>query len=80
MGIRLYDSVWVELEGSAEPIQVRRDPRNLAAFRAGDFQYDIDGRPLNLLINVPRIIRLHNLQSAREAGLPMRYDPFNLAV
>ena len=72
MSIRLYDSVWVDLEGRAEPVQVRRDPKNLAAFNAGEFQYDIDGRPLSSTIDTPKIVRLHSLQSARDAGLPTR--------
>ena len=74
MGIRLYDSVWVELEGFAEAFQVSRDRRDLAAFHAGDYQYDIDGRPNKSTVDAPKIIRLHSLQSARAAGLPTRYD------
>ena len=74
MNIRLYDSAWVELEGMHQPVQVRRDLKNLAAFNAAEFQYDIDGRPLAKQAIGPKIVRLHNLQSARDAGLPMTYE------
>ncbi len=77
MTIRLYDSVWVELEGGVEPLQVARDRKNLAAFNVGDFQYDIDGRPLKTARGAPCIVRMHSLQSARAAGLPTRYDALN---
>lgn len=77
MTIRLYDSVWVELEGGPEPLQVARDRKNLAAFNVGDFQYDIDGRPLKTALGAPAIVRVHSLQSARAAGLPTRYDVLN---
>ena len=77
MSIRLYDSVWVELEGIAEAFQVSRDRRDLAAFHAGDYQYDIDGRPSKSTVDAPKIVRLHSLQSARAAGLPTRYDFLN---
>ncbi|MDV6331057.1 hypothetical protein [Asticcacaulis sp. 201] len=74
MGIRLYDSAWVVVEGLEQPLQVRKDPRNPAAFTVGDHQYDIDGRPIKNLDLVPRITAIHSLQSAREAGLRIHYD------
>jgi len=74
MGIRLYDSAWVAVEGIKEALQVRKDGRNPAAFNVGDFQYDIDGRPLTSASEAPQILQLHSLQSAKEAGLQVRYD------
>ena len=74
MGIRLYDSAWVVVEGLEQPLQARKDPRNPAAFNVGDHQYDIDGRALRTTDAVPRITAIHSLQSAREAGLRIQYD------
>ena len=73
MGIRLYDSAWVMLEGVPEPLQVSKDRLNAAAFNVGDFQYDIDGRPLKSNLQAPAIVSLHSLQSAKEAGLRTTY-------
>ncbi|ESQ87814.1 hypothetical protein ABENE_16815 [Asticcacaulis benevestitus DSM 16100 = ATCC BAA-896] len=73
MGIRLYDSAWVELDGNGEPCLVRKDPKNSAIFNVGAYQYDIDGRPLSGDRSAPAILRLHSLQSAREAGLRSEY-------
>ena len=74
MGIRLYDSAWVVLDGHPEPLQARKDRTNAAAFNVGEYQYDIDGRPLRTYPNAPAILTLHSLQSAREAGLRTAYD------
>lgn len=74
MGIRLYDSAWVAVDGINAALQVRKDGRNPAAFNVGDFQYDIDGRPLPSNPDAPTILQLHSLQSAKEAGLQVRYD------
>ncbi len=74
MTIRLYESAWVELEGVERPLQVFKDRKNPAAFNVGDYQYDIDGRPIKSTIDAPNIARLHSLQSAREAGLATQYD------
>lgn len=74
MGIRLYDSAWVLLEGRAEPFQVRKGERNPAVFNVAEYQYDIDGRAMKSIIDAPTIVRLHTLQSAREAGLRIAYD------
>lgn len=74
MGIRLYDSAWVVLDGIDGPVQVRRDRRDAGAFNVGDFQYDIDGRPLKTSAAAPRIAMVHNLQTAREAGLSTSYS------
>ena len=71
--MRLYESAWVELEGLETPLRVYKDFRNSAMFRVGDYQYDIDGRPFNTTLGVPKIKRLHTLQSAREAGLDTQY-------
>ncbi len=77
MGIRLYDSAWVVVEGREQPLQVFKDKRNPAAFSVGDFQYDIDGRPLSATSGTPAITGLHSLQSAKEAGLRTEYDRDN---
>ena len=75
MAIRLYDSAWVNLEGGAEPQQVRKDRKNAAAFNIGGYLYDIDGFAMNGQVGAPRIVLVHNLQSAKEAGLRMDYNP-----
>jgi len=73
MPIRLYDSAWVRLEGMGEDLQVQKDDKNPAAFNVGDFQYDIDARPLRGTDGAPSIVFIHSLQSAREAGLSTQY-------
>jgi hypothetical protein len=73
MAIRLYESAWVELEGQGMPLQVFKDRKNPAVFNIGDFQYDIDGRPMKSSPDAPSIMRLHSLQSAKDAGLPTDY-------
>ena len=74
MTIRLYESAWVRVEGRDEPLQVQRDRRNAAAFNVGDYQYDIDARPLRGAELAPPIIAILSLQSAREAGLATQYN------
>ena len=74
MAIRLYDSAWVRIEGREEALQVQRDRKKPAAFNVGDYQYDIDARPLRETDAAPAIIMIHSLQSAREAGLPSNYS------
>ena len=69
MSIRLYDTAWIELEGAAAPVQVRRDIQRHDLFRVGDHAYDIDGRPGS--DEMPRIVRVLSLQSVREVGLTM---------
>ncbi|CAM3209605.1 hypothetical protein ASTA108788_07630 [Asticcacaulis taihuensis] len=71
---RLYDTAWVSVEGVEQPLQVQKDRRNPAAFIVGDYLYDIDGRPLPSQGVVPKILNLHSLQSAREAGLRINLD------
>ena len=77
---RLYDTAWVSVEGIEHPLQVQKDRRNPAAFIVGDYSYDIDGRPLAsqgplaLQATAPKILNLHSLQSAREAGLRINVD------
>lgn len=71
MSIRLYDTAWIELEGHATPVQVRRDLARHDVFRAGDLAYDIDGRPDLSVGDAPRIVRVLSLQSVREVGLTM---------
>jgi len=75
MGIRLYESAWVDLEGHDRPFQVHRDTRNAAAFNVGGFQYDIDGRPMPNSSGAPKILSIYNLQAAKEAGLKADYNP-----
>ena len=73
MSLRLYESAWVVVEGAAQPVQVHRDPVNRAAFQVGDFQYDIDARPLPVHSGAPAILSILDLQASREAGLPSNY-------
>ncbi len=74
MAIRLYQSAWVRVEGNDSPLQVERDRKNAAAFNVGDFQYDIDGRPLTPSSGSPAIVTVLSLQAAREAGLTTVYN------
>ena len=74
MGTRLYDTAWVSVEGVEQPLQVRKDKRNPAAFVVGDYFYDIDGRAMGSQGPVPRILTVHSLQSAREIGLKVSVD------
>ncbi len=74
MALRLYDSAWVRIEGRDEPLQVQRDRKNAAAFHIGDFQYDIDARPLRPGDKAPAIITVLSLQAVREAGLAPDYN------
>jgi len=74
MSFRLYESAWVRIEGHDEPMQVRRDRKNAAAFNVGDYQYDIDARPLRQNDGAPRIVTVLSLQAAREAGLATEYN------
>ncbi len=74
MAIRLYESAWVRVQGIEEPLQVRRDPKNAAAFNVGDYQYDIDARPLRGAVGAPEILSVLSLQSVREAGLATSYN------
>ena len=73
MAIRLYDSAWVRIEGRDDALQVHKDRKNPAAFNVGDHQCDIDARPLGAADDVPTIVSIHSLQSAREAGLSLAY-------
>lgn len=69
MSIRLYDTAWIEIEGQATPVQVRRDLQRHDVFRVGEHAYDIDGRPGSE--ETPAIVRVLSLQSVREVGLTM---------
>jgi hypothetical protein len=71
MSIRLYDTAWIELEGQATPVQVRRDVQRHDVFRVGDQGYDIDGRPDVSTLEAPRIVRVLSLQTVRESGLTL---------
>jgi len=74
MATRLYDSAWVRIEDRDDALQVHKDRKNPAAFNVGDYQYDIDARPLGGAEGAPVIISIHSLQSAREAGLSTTYN------
>ena len=74
MSVRLYDSAWVVVEGIERPLVVRRDVKNATVFHVGEFQYDVDGRPLRSSAGAPEILKLHSLQSAQEAGLSISYE------
>ncbi|GGZ32366.1 hypothetical protein GCM10011273_18120 [Asticcacaulis endophyticus] len=67
MSVRLYDSAWVMVEGSDVPMAVRKDLRNLANFRVGEFTYDIDGRAVADQIGTPAITAILSLQAVQEA-------------
>jgi len=71
MSIRLYDTAWIELEGQAGPVQVRRDALRHDLFRVGEHAYDIDGRADISVATSPRIVRVLSLQTVREVGLTM---------
>lgn len=71
MSIRLYDTAWIELEGQAEPVQVRRDTLRHDIYHVGDHAYDIDGRAMPSAAASPRIVRVLSLQSVREVGLTL---------
>ncbi|MEI9904040.1 MAG: hypothetical protein WDN06_08670 [Asticcacaulis sp.] len=73
MSFRLYESAWVYLEGLDEPVQVRRDPVNRAAFHVGSFPYDIDARPLSPGRATPHILSILSLEAVRAAGLHSHY-------
>jgi len=74
MAIRLYESAWVRVEGSDKPLQVHRDRKSAAAFNVGEYQYDIDARPLRPADQAPSIVAVLNLQAVREAGLATDYN------
>ncbi len=74
MSIRLYESAWVRIEGGDQPLQVHGDRKNAAAFNVGEYQYDIDGRPLRYAEAAPAIAAVLSLQMAREAGLATNYN------
>ncbi len=74
MGMRLYDTAWVELEGVQVPMQVFKDLKKPGMFSVGGFHYDIDGRALETEVGTPAIVRLLTLQSAKEAGLRLGSD------
>ncbi|MGN6210397.1 hypothetical protein [Asticcacaulis sp.] len=73
MGIRLYDSAWVALRGVDTPQQVQKDRLNPAVFVINGYHYDIDGRGVSKIENVPEILRLLSLQDARTLGLSTQY-------
>ena len=64
----------MRIEGSEAPLQVQRDRKNAAAFNVGDYQYDIDGRPLCPTDKAPAIAAVLSLQAIREAGLASDYN------
>jgi len=69
MAIRLYDGVYVHVEGAAEPVRVTRHAQNAGLFHVGDFVYDIDGRTVDATSHAPKIEAIVNLQTMRELGL-----------
>ncbi|HWU49328.1 MAG TPA: hypothetical protein VN042_05600 [Asticcacaulis sp.] len=72
MGIRLYDGVWVRLEGSEQPARAFRDKTNPGLFRIDGLEYDVDGRGTRANPDAPKILDLYNLETAKAAGLDMR--------
>ena len=55
--MRLYVTAWVQLDGHEKPFQVQKDRNNAAVFNVGDWQYDIDARPMRTSPDAPRIAR-----------------------
>jgi hypothetical protein len=74
MSFRLYESAWVNVDGVDKPCQARKDPTNMAAFIVGDYQYDIDARPLAGAGAAPAILSILSLQAMREFGLRSNYN------
>jgi hypothetical protein len=72
MGIRLYDGVWVRLEGSEQPARAFRDKINPGLFRVDGLEYDVDARSTRANPEAPAIVGLYNLETARAAGLDTR--------
>ncbi|MGN6425138.1 MAG: hypothetical protein ACTHLA_17710 [Asticcacaulis sp.] len=72
MGIRLYDGVWVRLEGVEQPARAFRDKANPGIFHIDSFDYDVDGRAVRANPDAPPILELFNLETAKAAGLDMR--------
>lgn len=72
--VRLYDGVWVNLDGGGEPVQAFRDKRNAGLFHIEGFQYDVDGRPAGATTSAPKILSLLSLEAARAAGLDTRHN------
>lgn len=54
-------------------LQVVKNRENPAIFDVCDYQYDIDARPTKSTPDAPAIVRLHILQSAKDAGLVADY-------
>jgi hypothetical protein len=69
MGLRLYDSALIRIEG--EPQRVHKDARNAGIFRAGGYVYSIDGVSYNKGEPAPQIMALLTIQEIREAGLSL---------
>ncbi|WP_443750352.1 hypothetical protein [Asticcacaulis solisilvae] len=74
MSFRLYESAWVRIEGTEQPLQVHRDGASAGVFIVGDHWYDIDARALPSQIHVPPIVSILSLEAVREAGLRSGYD------
>ncbi len=74
MGFRLYESVWVVIEGVDTPCQVHKDPSNMAVFIANGHRYDVDARPVASGENTPAILSVLSLQAMKEAGLRSGYN------
>ena len=72
--MRLYVTAWVQLDGQEQPFQVHKDRNNAAIFNVGDWQYDIDARPMRTSPDAPRIVKILSLQDARELGLRQDYN------
>lgn len=72
--MRLYITAWVQLDGHDQPFQVVKDRSNAAVFNVGEWQYDIDARPMRTSPDAPRIVKILSLQDARELGLRQDYN------
>jgi len=74
MSFRLYESVWVVIEGADAPCQAHKDPSNMAVFIANGHRYDVDARPISRDGTTPAILSILSLQAMREAGLRSDYN------
>ncbi|MDC7676720.1 hypothetical protein [Asticcacaulis machinosus] len=74
MSIRLYDSAWVRVEGSDQPLQARKDRQNPAIFHVGDHRYDVDATASKTSEGAPKILGILSLQAMREAGIRPDYN------
>lgn len=74
MSFRLYESAWVRVEGTEEPLQAHKDKRNAGVFVVGQYHYDVDARALPVNPSAPPVLSILSLQDVRDAGLRNDYN------